>query len=184
LGLITAEAMTLANKLANHEITKSQLIDSGFNRFSFDDKNPNLPSWFLEDEKKFFRSNIPVTKEAVNAIREKMRALDARPIKKVAEAKARKKMRAARRIEKLKKKAIGIQENENDLMTSGEKKNEIEKIAARIKGIGNGKGGKSKKDKVQLVVAKGVNRGNAGRPKGVKGRYKVRFFRALTVRGI
>ena len=52
-----------------------------------------LPSWFLDDEAKSYKPNIPITKEAINVLREKQRALDARPIKKIAEAKARKNSR-------------------------------------------------------------------------------------------
>ncbi|KAH8920922.1 FtsJ-domain-containing protein [Atractiella rhizophila] len=174
LGLITAEALTLAKQLASHEKTASQLIDDGFNRHAFNDKD-GMPSWFLEDEDKVFRSNVPVTKEAVRAIREKMRALNARPIKKVAEAKARKKMRTARRVEKLRQKAIGIEEGAGDL-TEREKQGEIEKIMKKMGSVGKakkGKDGKVKtKNQVKVVVAKGANKGQ-GRPRGVKGKYKM-----------
>ena len=79
---MTAEAITLASQLVNREKTKSQLIDEGFNRHAFMDKD-GLPTWFLDDEMKHFRNNIPVTKDAVNALRAKTRELNARPIKKV-----------------------------------------------------------------------------------------------------
>ncbi|KAJ1341253.1 hypothetical protein BSLG_004188 [Batrachochytrium salamandrivorans] len=46
---------------------------------------------------------MPVTKEAVDIIKQRMRALDARPIRKVAEAKFRKQMRTQRRLEKMSK---------------------------------------------------------------------------------
>lgn len=82
LGLMTAEAYTLATQLVNREKTKSQLIDEGFNRHAFLDKD-GLPPWFLDDEMKHFRANLPVTKEAVNALRARDRAMNARPIKKV-----------------------------------------------------------------------------------------------------
>ena len=91
-----------------------------------------------------------------------MRALDARPIKKVAEAKARKKFKAAQRLEKAMKKAEGV--NETSDMTEREKAKQIEKLME--------KGMKAKKRKeVKVVVAKGVHRGLKGRPKGVKGKY-------------
>lgn len=82
LGLNTAEAITLATQLVNREKTKAQLTDEGFHRFAFNDKD-DLPTWFLDDEMRHFRNNVPVTKEAVEILRAKMRALDARPIKKV-----------------------------------------------------------------------------------------------------
>lgn len=103
-----------------------------------------------------------MTKEAVAALRAKMRALDARPIKKVAEAKARKKMRAAQKFEKALKKAEGV--NETSDMTEREKAKQIEKLMQK------GTAKKAKKE-VKVVVAKGAHKGLKGRPKGVKGRY-------------
>jgi AdoMet-dependent rRNA methyltransferase SPB1 len=101
----------------------------------------------------------------VRALREKQRALDARPIKKVAEAKARKKLKAAQRLEKAMKKAEGV--NQTADMTEREKASQIEKLMK--KGMGKGK----KKNDIKVVVAKGPNKGIKGRPKGVKGRYKI-----------
>lgn len=98
-------------------------------------------------------------------LRAKQRALDARPIKKVAEAKARKKLRAQQRLEKALKKAEGV--NETDDMTEKEKAAQIEKLMR--KGISGA--GKKKKKEVKVVVARGVHKGVKGRPKGVKGRY-------------
>jgi AdoMet-dependent rRNA methyltransferase SPB1 len=118
-----------------------------------------------DEQMKHFRNNIPVTKEAVQAIRAKARALNARPIKKVAEAKARKKMRTAKRLAKMQKKADVI--NEGD-MTEREKAASIAKVLSKAS-----KEPKSKKREVRVVVAKGANRGIKGRPTGTKGRYKV-----------
>jgi len=96
--------VTLATALVNRQTTASKLIDDGFNRLSTFHKD-GLPTWFLDDESKYYKPNIPLTKEAIDALREKQRALDARPIKKIAEAKARKKFKAVQRVEKAKKKA-------------------------------------------------------------------------------
>lgn len=163
LGLITAEAMTLARQLANKEKTKQDLIDEGFTKEAFRDKG-ELPQWFLDDEDRHNQVNIPVTKEAVKAIREKLKALDARPIKKIAEAKARKKFKASQRLEKAKRKATDIADNPD--MSEKEKATSIGKLLQRATKA------KPKKD-VKVVVAKGSNRGVQGRPKGVKGRYKM-----------
>jgi AdoMet-dependent rRNA methyltransferase SPB1 len=158
--------MTLAQQLVNREKTKTQLINDGFNRYSLNSKE-GLPSWFLEDETKHYKANIPITKEAVQALRAKQRELDARPIKKVAEAKARKKLKAAQKLDKAMKKAEGI--NQTSDMTEKEKAAQIQKLMHH----GHGKGKKGKKDEVKFVVSKGVNRGIKGRPKGVKGRYRM-----------
>jgi AdoMet-dependent rRNA methyltransferase SPB1 len=161
-GLTTPEAMTLAQQLVNREKTKTQLINDGFNRYSLNSKD-GLPSWFLDDEAKYYKPNIPVTKEAMDALRAKQRALDARPIKKVAEAKARKKLKAAQRLEKARKKAEGV--NTTVDMSEREKAQAIDKLMR--KGLSKG----SRKKDIKVVVAKGAHRGVKGRPKGVKGRY-------------
>ncbi|KAI8333620.1 Spb1 C-terminal domain-containing protein [Chlamydoabsidia padenii] len=162
-GLLTAEAVTLARQLVNREKTKEDLVDDGFSREGFRDKD-GLPAWFLDDEGKHNKPNLPITKEAVLAIREKLKALDARPIKKIAEAKARKKYKTMKRLQKAQKKTTDVAENED--MSEKEKLTTINKILARSM--------KSKpKKEVKLVVAKGSNRGIKGRPSGVKGRYKM-----------
>ncbi|BGP15111.1 hypothetical protein JCM10213_006558 [Rhodosporidiobolus nylandii] len=168
LGLTTAQAMTLAQQLVNRERTKTQLVDQGFNRHTDVVGGDGLPTWFLDDEQRHFRHNIPVTKEAVQAIRDKQRELNARPIKKVAEAKARKKMRTIRRLEKTRAKAQGINDDEENGLTEKEKAASIAKILAKSSG-----GQKPKKPEKKLVVAGGMNRGIKGRPKGVKGKYKM-----------
>ncbi|KAI0830634.1 Spb1 C-terminal domain-containing protein [Trametes gibbosa] len=160
-GLTTAEAMSLATQLVNREKTRTELLNDGFNRYSLNAKD-NLPSWFLDDEERHYKSNIPITKEAVDALRAKMRALDARPIKKVAEAKARKKFKAAQRLDKALKKAEGV--NETSDLTERDKAKQIEKLMAKGMQV------KQKKE-IKVVVAKGSHKGLKGRPKGVKGRY-------------
>ncbi|KIJ45294.1 hypothetical protein M422DRAFT_251473 [Sphaerobolus stellatus SS14] len=164
-GLTTPEALTLASQLVNREKTKTQLVDEGFNRYSFN-SSENMPSWFLDDEAKHYKPNLPVTKEAVAALRARQRALDARPIKKIAEAKARKKRRAFVRLEKAMKKAEGITATTD--LSEREKASQIEKLLS--KGVAGAKA-KKPKDKIKVVVAKGAHKGLKGRPKGVKGRY-------------
>ncbi|EMD42016.1 hypothetical protein CERSUDRAFT_147510 [Gelatoporia subvermispora B] len=160
-GLLTAEAVTLAQQLVNREKTKTDLINEGFNRYSLNAKD-GLPPWFLDDEEKHYKSNLPVTKEAMAALRAKMRALDARPIKKVAEAKARKKFKAAQRLEKAMKKAEGV--NQTADLTEREKAKQIEKLMNKSMAT------KQRKE-IKVVVAKGSHKGLKGRPNGVKGRY-------------
>lgn len=139
------------------------MIDQGFNRLSTFNKD-DLPTWFLDDEAKFYKPNIPITKEAINALREKQRALDARPIKKVAEAKARKKFKAHQRLEKAKKKADGVMDTED--LNEAEKARQVGKVMGKA-------GGKPKLPDKKIVIARGANKGVKGRPKGVTGRYKI-----------
>ena len=74
-------------------------------------------------------------------------------------------MRAAARLEKLKKKSALLMEDEN--VSEKDKVGMIERMIKRAT-----KKGKPK-EKVKLVVARGGNRGIAGRPRGVKGKYKI-----------
>lgn len=155
--------MTLAHQLATGQKTSHDAIDDGYNKYSFRDRD-GLPDWFIEDEGKHDKLQKPITKAAANAIKEKMRAYNARPIKKVREAKARKKFKTAQRLEKLKKKS--------DLLANDEGMSEKEKAASIAKLLS--KAGRSKpRQPAKLVVAKGLNRGIQGRPKGVKGRYRI-----------
>jgi AdoMet-dependent rRNA methyltransferase SPB1 len=141
------------------------MINDGFTRYSLNSQD-SLPPWFLDDERKHYKPNIPITKEAVAALRSKQRALDARPIKKVAEAKARKKMRAQQRLEKAMSKAEGVVAMDD--MTEKEKAAQVEKLMR--KGMSSAV---KKRKEVKVVVARGANKGVKGRPKGVKGRYSM-----------
>jgi AdoMet-dependent rRNA methyltransferase SPB1 len=163
IDIITAEAMTLAHRLATGQSTKYDVEDEGWNKHAFKDRD-GLPDWFIEDEGKHDKPHKPITKAAAAAIKEKLRAYNARPIKKVREAKARKKFKTAQRLEKLKKKSDLLANEEG--MTEKEKAESISKLIAKA-------GRKKPKEQVKVVVAKGVNRGIQGRPKGVKGRYKI-----------
>ncbi|KAJ2812773.1 AdoMet-dependent rRNA methyltransferase spb1, partial [Coemansia sp. 'formosensis'] len=161
--LATPEAMTMMRDLANRKTNKHELIDKHFNRYTFNDSR-DLPDWFVDDEQQHNKPSLPVTKEAVRMLREKLKALDARPIKKVAEARARKKMRAAKRVANVQKKAESV--IANDDMTEAEKARSIDRMIKRAT--------KAKpKEKVTVVVARNANRGLKGRPKGIKGKYKM-----------
>ncbi|KAL6871647.1 Spb1 C-terminal domain-containing protein [Trichoderma longibrachiatum] len=163
IDIITAEAMTLAHQLATGQKTSHEAIDDGFNKRAFRDKD-GLPEWFLDDEGKHDKPQKPITKAAAAAIKEKLRAFNARPIKKVREAKARKKFKTAQKLEKLKKKSDMLAADEG--MTEKEKADSIQKLLSKAK--------KQKpRQPAKLVIARGANKGIQGRPKGVKGRYRI-----------
>lgn len=164
VDIATVEAMTLAHQVALGQKNKHDLINEGINKYSFRDLD-DLPDWFVHDEKKHSKINKPITKEAAMAIKEKQKQLNARPIKKVLEAQGRKKMRALRRLEKLKKKSDLI--NDDNSKSERDKADEIEKLMKRLTKK------QKTKPKTTLVVARGSNRGLSGRPKGVKGKYKM-----------
>ncbi|KAI0157896.1 AdoMet-dependent rRNA methyltransferase spb-1 [Hypoxylon sp. FL1284] len=164
IDIITAEAMTLAHQLATGQKTNYEVVDEGFNKHAFRDRD-GLPDWFIDDETRHDKRQKPITKAAAAAIKEKQRALNARPIKKVREAKARKKFKAAQRLEKLRKKSDLLAGEEG--MTEKEKADSISKLLAKAAKK------KPQRPPAKLVVARGVNRGIKGRPNGVKGRYKI-----------
>ncbi|KAG6043634.1 AdoMet-dependent rRNA methyltransferase spb1 [Claviceps sp. LM77 group G4] len=163
IDIITAEAMTLAHQLATGQKTSHDMIDDGYNRHAFRDKD-GLPEWFIDDEGKHDKPQKPITKAAANAIKEKLRAFNARPIKKVREAQARKKFKAAQRLEKLKKKSDMLANDEG--MTEKEKADSIAKLLSKA-------ARKKPSQPAKLVIARGLNRGVQGRPKGVRGRYRM-----------
>ena len=163
IDIITAEAMTMAHQIALGQTTTHDLVDDGFNKYTFRDTD-GLPEWFMDDEHKHSKPNRPISAAAAAAIKDKLRALNARPIKKVREAKDRKKFRAAQKLEKLRKKSALLVEDEG--ISEKDKAANIAKMMKRAV---------KKRPKLQpkLVVAKGGNRGISGRPRGVKGKYKI-----------
>jgi AdoMet-dependent rRNA methyltransferase SPB1 len=163
IDIITAEAMTLAHQMATGQKTKHDLLDDSFNRYSLRDVD-GLPDWFLDDEDRHSKMQRPTTAAAASAIKEKLRALNARPIKKVREAQARKKFKAAQRMEKLKKKSALLADEEG--MTEKEKAQSIARLMSRA-------AKKKPKQKVSVIVARGGNKGIKNRPKGTKGKYKM-----------
>ncbi|KAI3903156.1 hypothetical protein MKW98_031810 [Papaver atlanticum] len=97
---------------------RETLLDDAYNRYMFDDEG--LPTWFLDEEKKHRQMTRPVTKEEIAAQKAQFKEIDARPGKKVAQAKARKKRVAMRQLEKVRKKAntISDQTDINDMSKS------------------------------------------------------------------
>lgn len=91
--------------------------------FSYSHNDDGLPDWFVEDEKKHCRKAPPVNPKRIAFYRERGRDLNVRPVKAVVEAKMRKKKRQMRRMERAKKRAEGILDNEG--MEHAEKVREV-----------------------------------------------------------
>ncbi|RKO97589.1 hypothetical protein CXG81DRAFT_50, partial [Caulochytrium protostelioides] len=164
-AITTAEQYTMAQRVIRPS-GRRDLMDGAFNRFMHVD-TAGIPEWFLDDERKHNQPGLPVTKQAIKAIRERLKELDARPIKKVAEAKFRKQIRSQKRLAKAAKKAAAVHEDDADDLGDKAKL----KAAAKVMGKARAAISKQQRNKVQVVVAKGG--GANGRPKGVKGRYKM-----------
>ncbi|KAI9355990.1 Spb1 C-terminal domain-containing protein [Zopfochytrium polystomum] len=158
----TAEKYSLGQKITTKS-GKRDLIDDAFHRYAFNDPD-SLPPWFVDEERRHTHRPQPVTKEAIEIMKARLKALDARPIKKVAEAKFRQKLRAQNKVEKALKKASAIADD--DTTSELTKLKDAAKVMAKAMT-------KKKKKEVQVVVAKHQNKAVKGRPKGVKGRYKM-----------
>eukprot|EP01127_Copromyxa_protea_P012981 TRINITY_DN3435_c0_g1_i1.p1 TRINITY_DN3435_c0_g1~~TRINITY_DN3435_c0_g1_i1.p1 ORF type:complete len:903 (-),score=340.01 TRINITY_DN3435_c0_g1_i1:84-2792(-) len=139
-----AEMLAMGKKLMNKK-TRNQVVESGFNRYAFDDAGLELPSWFLDDETAHTQPLIPITKEEVEEEKRLQREIDARSTKKVAEARARKKNQYTAKLEKTKKKARSLSES-SEL-------SEREKIKA-IQKLYKGTLKNEKKEKVYVVARK------------------------------
>lgn len=126
---------------------REKIVDEAFNKWTFNDDGADLPEWFQAEEEYHRRPNIPVTKEEVNAEKQKLMEINLRPIKKIAEAKARNRMRTAKRWEKVKSQAQHITENKDIPMQ--EKFKKLEKLY-KNRGLRTEK----KKDKVYMVTRK------------------------------
>lgn len=99
------ETLAFAKKMLSKR-KREEIIDDAYNKYMFDDEG--LPPWFVDDEKRHCQPIKPITKEEVVAIKAQFKEINARPAKKVAEAKARKKRAAMRKLEKIRKKANSI----------------------------------------------------------------------------
>ncbi len=149
-------------KLMLRRKTKQAMIDDSYNRYSFHDDN--LPAWFEEDEQQFMRAELPVSGRDINQAKERVLGVNVRNIKKVAEAKARKKRREHRRMTQAKAKANAVAENAD--LTARAKVQEIEKLYAQARsgnrskksfdkvGKGKTKMSRSAKEKAERAMAK------------------------------
>ncbi|KAF8013541.1 hypothetical protein BT93_I1398 [Corymbia citriodora subsp. variegata] len=100
-----AEILACAKKMLRKK-QREQILDDAYNKYMFDDEG--LPEWFLDEERRHRQPIKPVTKEEIAAMKAQFKEIDARPAKKVAEAKARKKRTAMRKLDKIRKKANSI----------------------------------------------------------------------------
>ncbi|KAG7514361.1 pre-rRNA processing protein FTSJ3 [Solea senegalensis] len=162
--ILDAEGLALGCQIATSKKRARDLVDTSFHRFASSEEPWEVPEWFIDDERRHRKKPIPLTKEMVEEYKQKWKEIDARPIKRVAEAKARKKRRMLKKMDQAKKKAEAVV-NTVDI-------SEREKMA-QLKSIYKKAGlGKEKREVTYLVSKKGVGK-KVRRPPGLKGVFKV-----------
>jgi len=159
-----AETLALGSVLTDSKKSRMDIIDASYNRWTFDDDREVLPSWFVEEENRFNKPELPISKELMQQYKDKLREINARPIRKVAEAKARKQRRLKIRIEKLRKTALML--NETSDMSSIAKAREMKKQVRKAMkneerkvttvALRSGGGGKTKDQGKRGQVPKGA----------------------------
>ncbi|XP_072602962.1 pre-rRNA 2'-O-ribose RNA methyltransferase FTSJ3 isoform X2 [Vulpes vulpes] len=162
--ILDPEGLALGAIIASSKKAKRDLIDDSFSRYTFNEEEGELPEWFVQEEKQHRIRQLPIDKKDVEHYRRRWREINARPIKKVAEAKARKKRRMLKKLEQTKKKAEAVV-NTVDI-------SEREKVA-QLRSLYKKAGlGKEKRQVTYVVAKKGVGR-KVRRPAGVRGHFKV-----------
>ncbi|XP_057572011.1 pre-rRNA 2'-O-ribose RNA methyltransferase FTSJ3 isoform X1 [Hippopotamus amphibius kiboko] len=162
--ILDPEGLALGAIIVSSKKAKRDLIDDSFSRYTFNEDEGELPDWFVQEEKQHRIRQLPVDKKEVEQYRKRWREINARPIKKVAEAKARKKRRMLKKLEQTKKKAEAVV-NTVDI-------SEREKVA-QLRSLYKKAGlGKEKRQVTYVVAKKGVGR-KVRRPAGVRGHFKV-----------
>ncbi|KAM4756633.1 pre-rRNA 2'-O-ribose RNA methyltransferase FTSJ3 isoform 1-T3 [Cyanocitta cristata] len=162
--VLDAEGLALGSVIVTSKKARRDLIDDSFNRYSYNEDEGELPEWFTEEERQHRRRQLPVDKQTVEAYRQRWREINARPIKKVAEAKARKKRRMLKKLEQMKKKAEAVVSTVD--ISEREKVAQLRRIYKKA-GLA-----KEKRQVTYLVAKKGVGP-RVRRPPGVKGQFKV-----------
>ena len=125
-----AATRILARKMLRKK-ARNNIIEDSYNRFTTHEDPRTLPSWFVEDEAKHaFCERLQPTKEEMALEKEAIKAYNARPSKKVEQAKQRKKRRLAKAMEKIKKKAQVIADQD---INEASKMKQIQKLYRKEK---------------------------------------------------
>ena len=127
---------------------KKALVDASYNRFAWNDAK-DLPTWFMDDENKHNKPQIPIPPALLEQIKSKFAMTGTKSIKKVQEAKDRKRRRAMTKLKAAKKSATALAGNEE--------MSEKQKLRAISKAMKNSK--VDKPSKVYVVGQKGTGGG-------------------------
>ena len=145
-----AKTLAIGTIILRPSRTKA-FVDASYNRYAWNDPQ-NLPEWFMDNEQNHYRPQLPIPKQLLYKIKEKMANLSSKLIKKVAEARACKRKHLQKKIAAAKTKSLQIANSE---MSESLKLNAISKAM---------RGSEMKKPQKQYVVSK-----KGGSTKGRKG---------------
>jgi len=101
-----AQTLALGTMMLRKSKEKA-FVDASYNRFAWNDPE-GLPNWFLDDENKHYRPQLPIPPALMAKMKERFLSLATRPIAKVAEARARKNKRSKLKLTAAKKKADAV----------------------------------------------------------------------------
>lgn len=158
---LTAAELALGQQIVTSRKRKNEIMDAGYHRWAWGEED--LPDWFEDEEKKYYQKQLPVTKEQVDEYKQQVREINARPIKKIAEAKAKAKYKAMKKLKKLAEQADLITDN-----TGGAQAEQVMKLKQMVKKVEQGK----KKQETTYVKAKRANGQFQKRPATAKGKVK------------
>jgi AdoMet-dependent rRNA methyltransferase SPB1 len=104
-------AVTLAmGTMMLRQSKRKAIVDASYNRYSWNDPE-NLPSWFMDDETRHNKPQLPVPAALLEQLKSKFQTTGTKDIKKVAEARMRKRKRAANQLKAAKKQANAVADN-------------------------------------------------------------------------
>ena len=109
----TATTLAIAHRMLDKK-NRTDILNNSYNRYSIDvSEQRHLPAWFKQEEVVHMQAQLPVTKAEVDEYKQRLMAINAKPIKKIAEARARNRVKAERRWEKIQKKISDMQSSES-----------------------------------------------------------------------
>merc|ERR1712127_950483 len=159
---LSPEELALGEQLIKSKKARRDIEENGWHRFMFNDEN--LPDWFVKEEELHMKKRPEIDPEVAEKYRERAKELNVKTIKKVVEAKARRKKKVARKLDQARKKSTAILESEDT--GSREKAKEIKTLYRKAHMA-------AKPKEVSYVVArKHRAQKHSQRPSGIKGAYK------------
>lgn len=66
---LTPEELAIGQEMIMSKKRKRDMLDAGWNRFMFNDKDAQLPEWFLKDEQQFMRPKLDLDRKVVEKYR-------------------------------------------------------------------------------------------------------------------